>query len=81
MNIFSRKKNKKKVQEQVQVIENLVCYCFRVYKQEITDIIREHKCKTVDAVQMYCSACQGCGGCRFEIEDLICEHFSGEGQK
>ncbi|WP_372366970.1 (2Fe-2S)-binding protein [Candidatus Uabimicrobium sp. HlEnr_7] len=67
---------KKKSQKSIQIIEDLVCYCFRVHKDEIVTIIKEHKCRTVDAVKMHCSACEGCGGCRPEIEDLIHECFS-----
>ena len=67
MKFFQKKKSK----EGVQVIENLVCYCFRLEKHELMDIIRKNKCRTVEAVQMHCSACEGCGGCRMDIEELI----------
>ena len=62
---------RKKKQGDVQIIESLVCYCFRIPKKEIVGIIKKHKCRTVEAVQMHCSACEGCGGCRPDIEDLI----------
>ena len=72
---FSKKKAK---DYKVNVIKDLVCYCFRVEKNEIVSIIQKHSCKTVEAVQMHCSACQGCGGCRPDIEDLITEHRMGK---
>ncbi|BBM84013.1 (2Fe-2S)-binding protein [Candidatus Uabimicrobium amorphum] len=66
MKFFSKKKK-----GTVQIIESLTCYCFRIPTKEIVDIIKKHKCRTVEAVQMHCSACEGCGGCRPDIEDLI----------
>lgn len=73
--LFSKKKAK---EIKVHVVEDLVCYCYRVKKQEIQLIIKKYNCRTVEAVKLHCSACQGCGGCWPDIEDLISENTAEE---
>ncbi len=55
--------------------EDLVCYCFEVPRDEIIEIIQKNKACTVDDIQLHCSACLGCGGCRPDLEELL-ETFS-----
>ncbi|NUM36725.1 MAG: (2Fe-2S)-binding protein [Candidatus Brocadiae bacterium] len=48
-----------------------VCFCFEVYKEELVEIIKKHKTKTVEEIQKYCQASMGCGSCRSDIEQII----------
>ena len=55
-----------------------ICYCFEVSKQEIIDIIHDHKAKSVENIQKYCQASMGCGSCRTDIEKIIEEELAAE---
>jgi NifU-like protein len=53
----------------------LICTCFGVSEETIEKIIRENESATVESVGEICNAGEGCGSCRFLIQELIDTRF------
>lgn len=53
--------------------DELICYCFRVTRKEVEDLIRSLNLKTVDEVSLHSDACNGCRSCYPDILDLLGE--------
>ncbi len=51
-------------------MSTLVCYCFRVEKNTLVKAI-ESGHQTLEALCQNTGACQGCGGCRWDLEALL----------
>lgn len=51
----------------------IVCKCFGVTDQKITEVVKRHNLKSVEEVTHYTKAGGGCGKCRPEIEYLIAQ--------
>jgi NAD(P)H-nitrite reductase large subunit len=51
-------------------MSTLICYCYRVEKKTLVAAI-ESGCKTWESLSQATGACQGCGGCRWDLESLI----------
>ena len=49
----------------------VVCTCFGVTDEEISEVIRTNNLTTVEQVTNYCKAGGGCGGCHGQIQTLI----------
>ena len=50
---------------------DLVCYCFRVKKRKILDIIKNYNAKTINDIQQHSKACMGCRSCRMDLEAIL----------
>lgn len=57
----------------------LICTCFGVSEETIENIVRKYSVETVEEVSDICNAGDGCGSCRFLIQEIIDvnrqEHF------
>ena len=49
----------------------LLCHCFQVTKDTVTDAIYNHRLEDVEDVTNFTKAGGGCGDCRHEIGDLL----------
>ena len=49
----------------------IVCYCMSISEGTIRQTIVDHDLETVDEVTEKCDAGGGCGGCHWQIEELI----------
>ncbi len=52
-------------------MEEMVCNCYQVTKQEIVDAIQSKKLKTVEEVGEATNAGTGCGGCQETIQEIL----------
>lgn len=49
----------------------LMCTCFGVSEETIENLVRTHSLETVEEVSDICNAGDGCGSCRFLIQEII----------
>lgn len=49
----------------------LICTCFGVSEETIEKIVRQYAVETVEDVSDICNAGDGCGSCRFLIQEII----------
>ena len=55
--------------------ESLVCLCHCVTKAQIRNAIREKNLETLDQIKNEVAASTGCGGCTFEVEEILSEEL------
>lgn len=57
---------------EVEHLQEQICNCYCVSRAEIMAAIRNGN-RRVETISEETYACQGCGGCRFQIEALLLE--------
>ncbi len=56
------------------MVENpVICDCNDVCKSDIVDKIKDKNLKTINEVGKELDAGTGCGGCQFDIQDILNE--------
>ncbi len=56
-------------------MEEIICHCMGVSKEDIINAIKEKGCKTVEDIQEATDAGTGCGGCLEDIQDILDENI------
>ena len=54
-------------------MSEIICHCFEVSREEIENAIRENGLKTVEEVGEVTNAGTGCGGCQYQIQEILDE--------
>jgi NifU-like protein len=63
--------HRKRVVEEFRGDVALICTCFGISEDRITDVIRETNASDPNDVARACNAGNGCGSCRMLIQELI----------
>ena len=48
-----------------------ICSCFKIYKEDLKNLIKEKKLTTIKSVENECKAGSKCGKCLKDIEKII----------
>lgn len=56
-----------------KAMNEIICHCFEVSREEIEQAIKEKGLKTVEEVGEATNAGTGCGGCQDRIQEILDE--------
>lgn len=48
-----------------------VCFCHNVSFEQLRAAIRDRGCRTLDAIKSETCASTGCGGCEYEVSEIL----------
>lgn len=55
------------------IMDEIICHCHQVSKEEIIKAIKENGLRTVEQVGEATGAGTGCGGCQDDIQEILDE--------